>query len=30
MSGKDSGKKGKVIKVLRDENRLVVEGLNLV
>ena len=28
--GKDKGKTGKVIKVLPKENRVVVEGLNLV
>ncbi len=29
ISGKDRGKKGKVIKVLPEENRIVVEGVNL-
>jgi large subunit ribosomal protein L24 len=29
ISGKDRGKKGKVIKVLIEENRIVVEGANL-
>lgn len=29
ISGKDRGKKGKVIKVLPKENRIVVEGVNL-
>jgi large subunit ribosomal protein L24 len=30
LIGKDRGKKGKVIKVLPKENKVVVEGLNLV
>jgi len=30
LKGKDRGKKGKVIKVLPKEGRVVVEGLNLV
>jgi len=30
MSGKDRGKKGKVLKVLRDKDRVIVEGLNIV
>ncbi len=29
ISGKDRGKKGKVIKVLPEENRIIVEGINL-
>lgn len=29
ISGKDQGKKGKVIRVLIEENRIVVEGANL-
>lgn len=29
ISGKDRGKKGKVIKALPKENRIVVEGINL-
>lgn len=29
ISGKDRGKKGKVIKVLSRENRIVIEGANL-
>lgn len=28
ITGKDSGKKGKVLKVMPAENRVVVEGLN--
>ena len=30
IAGKDKGKQGYVIKVLRDQNRLIVGGLNLV
>ncbi len=30
LSGKDKGKKGKVIHVFSDDSKLVVEGLNLV
>lgn len=30
ISGKDAGKKGKVIEVLPEENRVVVEGVNTV
>ena len=30
ISGKDKGKEGKIIHVLRDENRVVVEGINIV
>jgi large subunit ribosomal protein L24 len=29
-SGKDKGKKGKIMRVLREENRVLVEGVNLV
>ncbi len=29
-TGKDRGKRGRVLKVLRDKNRLVVEGVNFV
>ena len=28
--GKDKGKEGKIIKTLKDENRVVVEGVNIV
>ena len=28
ITGKDRGVKGKVLKVLRDENRVIVEGVN--
>ena len=30
ISGKDKGKEGNIIKVLRSENRVVVEGVNMV
>lgn len=30
IAGKDKGAEGKVIRVLRDEDRVVVEGVNLV
>jgi large subunit ribosomal protein L24 len=30
ISGKDKGKTGKVMRVLREDDRLVVEGINLV
>jgi len=30
IAGKDKGRTGKVLRVLRAENRIVVEGLNLV
>jgi large subunit ribosomal protein L24 len=30
ISGKDKGKRGSVIRVLLDENRVVVEGVNMV
>jgi large subunit ribosomal protein L24 len=30
ISGDDAGKKGKVTRVLREEGRVVVEGVNLV
>ena len=30
ITGKDKGKEGKIIKVLRKENRVVVEGVNIV
>jgi large subunit ribosomal protein L24 len=30
ISGKDKGKKGKVMRVLQEEDRVVVEGVNLV
>ena len=30
ISGKDKGKRGRVLKILRDKDRVVVEGANLV
>lgn len=30
IAGKDKGKEGKIIKVLRDKNKVVVEGVNIV
>ncbi len=30
ISGKDSGKEGKVLRVLREERKVVVDGLNIV
>jgi large subunit ribosomal protein L24 len=30
LSGKDAGKKGKILRALPDEGRVVVEGLNMV
>jgi len=30
ISGKDKGKEGKIIKTLRSENRVVVEGVNII
>jgi large subunit ribosomal protein L24 len=30
IAGKDKGKRGKIIKVLRDKNRVLVEGVNMV
>ncbi len=30
ISGKDKGKKGKVMRLFREENRVTVEGINLV
>ena len=30
IAGKDKGKEGKIIKTLKDENRVVVEGINIV
>ena len=29
-TGKDSGKRGRVLKVIRDKNRVVVEGVNII
>ena len=30
ISGKDKGKSGSVLKVLRQDNRLIVQGVNLI
>jgi large subunit ribosomal protein L24 len=30
IAGKDSGKKGKVRRALRNEDRVIVEGLNMI
>lgn len=30
ITGKDRGKEGRVLKVLRDKGRVIVEGLNMV
>jgi large subunit ribosomal protein L24 len=30
MTGKDRGKKGRVLRVIADKNRLIVEGVNFV
>ena len=30
ISGKDKGKKGKIVAVLRKRNKIVVEGINIV
>jgi len=30
ITGKYKGKQGKVIKVLKDKNRLIVEGINVI
>ena len=30
ISGKDKGKRGSVIRILVDQNRVVVEGVNMV
>jgi large subunit ribosomal protein L24 len=30
ITGKDKGKSGKVVKVLTEDNRVIVEGVNLV
>ena len=29
-AGKDKGKRGKILKILRDKDRVVVEGVNIV
>jgi large subunit ribosomal protein L24 len=30
ISGKDKGKRGRILKILRDKDRVVVEGANIV
>jgi large subunit ribosomal protein L24 len=30
IAGKDKGKRGRILKILRDKNRLVVEGVNIM
>jgi large subunit ribosomal protein L24 len=30
ISGKDKGKTGKIMRILREEDRVIVEGINLV
>ena len=30
ITGKDKGKRGQVLKILRDKNRVVVKGVNIV
>ena len=30
ITGKDKGKRGKVLRVIRKENRVVVEGVNII
>jgi large subunit ribosomal protein L24 len=30
LNGKDKGKKGKVLKIIKKSNRVIVEGLNLI
>jgi len=30
ITGKDKGKEGSITKVLRDENKVVIEGINVV
>jgi large subunit ribosomal protein L24 len=30
IAGKDKGKRGRILKILRDKDRIVVEGANLV
>ena len=29
VAGKDKGKEGKITKILRDENKIVIEGVNV-
>jgi len=30
IAGKDKGKRGRILKIIRDKDRVVVEGLNMV
>ncbi|MDR2601253.1 MAG: 50S ribosomal protein L24 [Spirochaetaceae bacterium] len=30
IAGKDNGKRGKIIKILRDKDRVLIEGVNMV
>ena len=30
ITGKDKGKKGRILKIMRDKDRIIVEGANLV
>jgi len=30
ITGKDKGKRGRILKIIRDKNRVVVEGTNIV
>jgi len=30
IAGKDKGKRGRILKIIRDKDRIVVEGVNLV
>jgi large subunit ribosomal protein L24 len=30
IAGKDKGKRGRILKILRDKDRIVVEGINIV
>ncbi|MDR2376576.1 MAG: 50S ribosomal protein L24 [Treponema sp.] len=30
ITGKDKGKRGRILKILRDKDRIVIEGINIV
>ena len=30
IAGKDRGKEGKIVKILREDNKVIVEGVNIV
>lgn len=30
IAGKDKGKEGRIIKILKDENRVIVENINMI